>query len=132
MFSGEGFRYMYSNVSFLFSLKNKDNVPPFKAPVKFISFRSPWILLVSYLAFVLVMICSSVMTLIPINNHTPTLATNINLQQGTSGALNKPNPFLLEVFTLHQLKLKYFIKLNNTADHKLNPKKLKEIKEQEK
>ena len=30
MFSGQGFRY--SNVSFLFSLKNKDNVPPFKAP----------------------------------------------------------------------------------------------------
>ena len=31
-FSGHG--YKRSNVSFLFSLKNKDNVPPFKAPVK--------------------------------------------------------------------------------------------------
>ena len=30
-FSGHG--YKRSNVSFLFSLKNKDNVPPFKAPV---------------------------------------------------------------------------------------------------
>ena len=68
----------------------------------------------------------------PIDNHTPNLATNINLQQDTSAALNKSNPFLLEVLTSHQLKLKYSIKLNNTADHKLNPKKLKEIKEQAK
>ena len=31
-FSGQC--YKQSNVSFIFSLKNKDNVPPFKAPVK--------------------------------------------------------------------------------------------------
>ena len=30
-FSGQGWKQ--SDVSFLFSLKNKDNVPPFKAPV---------------------------------------------------------------------------------------------------
>ena len=31
LFSGDSWRH--SDVSFLFSLKNKDNVPPFKAPV---------------------------------------------------------------------------------------------------
>ena len=32
--SFSGNNYKQSNVSFLFSLKSKDNVPPFKAPVK--------------------------------------------------------------------------------------------------
>ena len=57
-----------------------------------------------------VMICTSVMTLIPINIHTATLATHTNLQQDTSATLHKPNPFLLEVITLHQPKLKCFFK----------------------
>ena len=43
-FSVQGYTYKQSNASFLFSLKNKDNVPPFKAPVKIHShaiFSSP-------------------------------------------------------------------------------------------
>ena len=60
-----------------------------------------------------VMICASVMTLIPINNDLPTLVTHTNLQQNMATILNKPNPFLLEVIILHQLKLKYSIKLFN-------------------
>ena len=70
-----------------------------------------------------VMICTSVMTLIPINIHTATLATHTNLQQDTTTA---PNPFLLEVITLHQPKLKCFFKYNRWP--KAQSKQLKEIK----
>ena len=107
-FSGHG--YKRSNVSFLFSLKNKDNVPPLKLLfIRTIKMQLAAIL-VKDQPLAEVMICTSVMTLIPINIHTPTLATYTNLHQDTSTALNKPNPFLLEVITLHQPKLKCFFK----------------------
>ena len=67
-------------------------------------------ILVADQALVEVVICSSVTTLIPIKYHAPTLATHTNLQQDTSTTLHKPTPFLLEVLTLHPMKLKYFIK----------------------
>ena len=56
-------------------------------------------------------ICPSVTTLMSIKNHAPTLATYTNLQQDMSSELHKPAPFLLDVVTLHPMKLKYFIKL---------------------
>ena len=111
-FLGQG--YKQSNVSFLFSLKNKDNVSPFKASVnknhQDAIYSSPNCG-PSFGGHD--MICASVMTLIPINNHLPTLDTHTSLQQNMATILNKPNPFLLEVIILHQLKLKYSIKLCN-------------------
>ena len=67
-------------------------------------------ILVTDQSLVEVMICTSVMTLIPIKNHTATLAPHTNLHQDTTTALNKPDPFLLEVITLLQSKLKCFFK----------------------
>ena len=69
-------------------------------------------ILVTDQGLVEVVICTSVMTLIPIHNHTPTLATHTNLHQDTTTALHKLNPFLLEVISLPQLRLKFFFKYN--------------------
>ena len=109
-FSGQG--YKQSNVSFLFSLKNKDNVSPFIASVNKNHQDAIYSNSNCGPSFGSYDLCV-VMTLIPINNHSPTLVTHTSLQQNMATILNKHNPFLLEVIILHQLKLKYFIKLFN-------------------
>ena len=63
------------------------------------------------------MICASVITLMPITVQAPTLAAHTNLQQNTSTALDKHNPFLLEVLTLHPMKLKYTLVDPSYFDH---------------
>ena len=109
-FSGEGCKQ--SNVSFLFSLKNKDNVAAFIAPVyknnmyhKFAIFSSP-----SYgptFGFGLDLFISNYVA--PINNHSPNLVTHTNLQQDTYLALKKLNSSLLEVnyFTPTEIEVFY-------------------------
>ena len=61
-------------------------------------------------AFILVRICTSVMTPMPIRNHSLTLASYTRLQVDISRAVKEPTPFLLEVNPSHQPKLNYFIK----------------------
>ena len=114
---GKG-QWKNSNASFLFSLRNPNNMQPFKCPIingknGNANYCNP-----SEQHLVEVMICTSMTMPAVTQAHIATLVTHTNPHQDTNITPHKPSHCLLVATTSHQQKLKCFTEeLQHSAKH---------------